>query len=329
MSEAPAPTEGPLSVDQAVASLLAPAAEDQAPEAPAEAAEDAQEPQGDDQTPEDASAEPEEQAEDAEADAEPEAVAPADPPKYWSKDAKEAFGNLPPELQAVVLAQEGPREEAAAKAKADAAARVAEAAAEMQKVTQLAEQLGEFLPKALETFANRWGADPDWVAFAQEHGAEAMTIAKAQHDAELSQLQKLNTAKATADEQAHTAYVKAEFERLAEIAPDLADPEKGPELRRATSTYLVEQGVDPASLKYISAAEMLLAHKARLYDELKAKAAQKPAPKPATAQKPAPVRPAAAQGGTPTSRSAVSAQNAFNSKPSRDNAIALLLAKKA
>lgn len=323
-------TAGPLTVDQAVASLLTPPTEENAPEAPTAAAEESTEPQGETSAPEEAQGEPVEAAEGEETGAEAEAVAPAEPPKYWSKDAKEAFAALPAELQAVVLEQEGPREAAAAKAKADATAKVAEATAEMGKVTQLAEHLSGFLPQALETFRSRWGDEPDWVAVAQEHGAEAMTLAKAQYDAEKSQIAQLVEARRNADNLAHTAYLKAEFAKLAEIAPDLApdanDPKQGSEARQAVVKYVIASGIAEADVAHISAAEMLIAQKAMRWDEAQAKLKAAPKPKPAPL-KPGAVRPAAAQAQSPSQRQATSAQNAFNAKPSIDNAVALLLNK--
>lgn len=331
MSEAATPDPGPLSVDQAVAALT-PEPVDAAPEAPVEAAAEPDEIEGETSSPDDADAELEELAQAEDAEAEP--VEAAEPPKYWSKDAKEAFAALPPDLQAVVLAQEGPREEAAAKAKAEAAAKIAEAEAETGKVTQLAGHLAEFLPQALETFRSRWGDEPDWVAVAQEHGPEAMTLAKVQYDAEKSQLQKLVAAKQDADTLAHQAYVKGEFTKLSVIAPDLApdpaDPRQGHELRQSVVKYAIENGVDESGIPHISAAEMLIAHKAQLWDQAQAKLATRPGPKPAaTAPRPAPVRPSAAQAQSPTQRTATSVQNRFNAKPDVDNAVALLLARKA
>jgi hypothetical protein len=323
MSEAPAPSEGPLTVDQAVASLLTPAETEQTPEAPEAAAEEVEQTEGEDQAPEEAEEGAEEPAEAEETEAEPEPVEAVDPPKYWSKDAKEAFAKLPPDLQAVVLAQEGPREEAAAKAKAEAAARAAEAEAEIGKVTQLAQGLAEFLPQAVQKFSTQWGDNPDWVKFAEEYGAEAMTLAKARYDADLADLQKLAAATQQAEEQRHTAYIKAEAAKLAEIAPDLA--ESG-EKRKAVAQYLVEQGVDPDSIRHISATEMLIAHKAKLYDEAQAKLKAAPKPKPAApAPKAAPVRPAAAASAPNPTKQAV---GRFHQAPTVDNAVALLLARK-
>jgi segregation and condensation protein A len=123
MSESATPETGALSVDQAIASLL-PAAEpveqEQASEAPLEAAETT-EPEGETKTPEDAEAGAETPTEGEEAEAAAEPVEALEPPRYWSTEAKARFAELTPDLQAVVLSQEGPREEATAKAKAEAA----------------------------------------------------------------------------------------------------------------------------------------------------------------------------------------------------------------
>jgi hypothetical protein len=325
MSESATPESGALTVEQAIAAQLPPEPVEQ-DDAPAVEAEETTEPQGEDQTPEEAEAEPEEPAEAEETEAEPEPVVAAEPPKYWSKDAKDAFAKLPADLQAVVLSQEGPREEAAAKAKAEAAEHVKAAQTEVAKVNQLAQQLADFLPQALETFQARWGNNPDWVAYAQQHGAEAMSIAKAQHEAELGQLQQLAVAKQQAEAQAFEGYVKAEFQKLAEIAPDLADPEKGAERRTTVTKYLVAQGIEPAALKHISAAEMLIAEKARRWDEAQAKLQAAPKPKPAPPPKTV-TKPTAAQGATSQQRTAQQIANRFAQTKSTDDAIALLLAR--
>lgn len=327
MSEPATPESGPLSVDQAIASLLPPVEEEQAQEAPVEAAEGELEPEGASSAPEEA-AEGAENPEDGAEEPVEEAATPLDPPLYWKPEAKEAFASLDPALQAEILAQEGPREESTAKAKAEAAAKVSAAEAEMAKVTQLAEGLADILPRALQKFVSDWGVEPDWVAFAAEHGGELMAVRKAEYDADLRDLQALTTAQARAAEQAHETYVKAEFAKLTEIAPDLADPEKGPANRQATVKYMTAHGIDPADIKNISAAELTMAHKARLYDEAQAALKARPTPKPASAPaQRSPVRPAAAPA-QPSSRSAAqAAQSRFNLNPSAENAAALLLAK--
>lgn len=328
MSESATPDSGPLTVDQAIAMQLPPEpAEEPAQEAPVEAAEGEQA-EGAASAPEEAEGEAEEPAEAEETEAEAEAVEPVDPPKYWSQDAKARFAELPPELQAVVLEQEGPREEAAAKAKSEAAAEKQAAQAEIGKVQQLADHLSEFLPQAIEAFKSRWGEAPDWKAYAEEYGAEAMIIAKVEHEDQLALLQQTARATEIAQTEARQAQVDAEFIKLAEIAPDLADPVEGQKRRAEITRFLEDAGLPKADIRNISAVEMTLARDAKLYREAQAALKTRPTPKPASAPAPrSPVRPAAAPA-QPSNRTAQqNAQARFNLNPSRENAEALLLAK--
>ncbi len=335
MSEAAMAPDAPLTVDAAVASLLAkPEAEQDnpAPEAPAGAAEAQDEPQGEASTPEDTAAEPAEPAEGEEAEAQEDPVEVLEAPRYWSKDAKEQFSQLPAELQAVVLAQEGPREEAAAKAKADAAEVRSRADAELSKVQDLAAALGDRLPQWIETFTSKWGAkEPDWVALANEHGAEAVNLAKLQYDADKAKLQDAANETAKAKQLAQQTFVKAEFAKLAELSPDLApdanDPKQGAEKRQEVAQYVAKLGIPAEAIAQISAAEMTIAHKAMLYDQGQAALKAAPKPKPAAVARPAAVRPGAASGQSQPNLQK-QARGRFDAKPSIDNAVALLLAGK-
>lgn len=329
MSEASSPENGALSVDQAIAALMPEPVEQEAPEAPQEAAAEPEEIEGDANAPEDTEGEAEAPADGDETEAEPEDVAPVDPPKYWSQDAKAKFAELPPELQAVVLAQEGPREEAAAKAKAEAAQQTQAAQAEVAKVQQLADHLGNFLPQAIETFKSKWGEAPDWMAYATEYGAEAMIVAKVQHEQELALLQQTAQATERATEAAREAAVKVEFQKLAEIAPELADPVEGPKRRSEVTSFLVSEGLAEDDIRNITAVEMALANDAMQWRKAQAALKARPTPKPNPAAAPrSPVRPAAAAP-VPAQRTATQVANRFAQTRSVDDAVALLLARKA
>lgn len=328
MSEASSPENGALSVDQAIAALMPEPAEQEAPEAVNTAAEP-EEIEGEANAPEDTEGEAEAPADGEETDAEPEAVAPVEPPKYWSQDAKAKFAELPPELQAVVLAQEGPREEAAAKAKAEAAQQTQAAQAEVAKVQQLADHLGSFLPQAIETFKSKWGDAPDWMAYATEYGAEAMIVAKVQHEQELALLQQTAQATERAQEAAREAAVKVEFQKLAEIAPELADPVEGPKRRSEVTSFLVSEGLAEDDIRNITAVEMALANDAMQWRKAQAALKARPTQKPNPAAAPrSPVRPAAAAP-VPAQRTATQVANRFAQTRSVDDAVALLLARKA
>lgn len=317
---------GALSIDQAVASLDA--HEDQsAQEAPEGAADGLEEPQGEASSPGDADDGAEPPADGDETGAELEPVAAAEPPKYWSKDAKAIFAAMTPEQQAVVLAQEGPREEITAKVKAEAAEQSQKAQAEMGRVAQLAEALADRLPQWVETFQSRWGTQtPDWVAYAEQHGVEAMTLAKTQFEQEQHQLREAAQATQIVQAQAREAEVKAEVAKLAELAPDLVDPKTGPAKVREISEYLAAQGIPAAAVQNISAIETVIARKAMLWDQAQAKAKAAPNPAPKTTPQTRPLTRGGASPGPsdPKAKAAQTAKNRFAQTRSIADAVAYL-----
>lgn len=326
---------GGFSIDDAVASLNAHEDEepagagdgDQAGAAAAAAADDTSQSEGETSSPEEAAGAAETPPDGEEAGAEETgAVEPLEPPKYWSTDAKAKFAALDPELQAVVLAQEGPREQATAKAKDEAAQVKAQAEKQLQDVQTFAEELKTFLPQAVQTFRSRWGDNPDWVAYAQQHGAEAMSVAKVAYEAERAELQRVAQATQQADVKAHHAYVAQEFETLKTVAPELADPEKGAERRTEVTKYLQELKIPNDAIVRISAVEMSIARKAMLWDQAQSKAAKpNPAPKPApSAQRPLARGGAATGPADPKAKAASTAKNRFVQTRSLNDAVALL-----
>lgn len=331
------PDTGSLTIEQATAALMNPQYEvleddgDDAPDLPPQepAAEDDQPAADDAEQPEPVEAEAGEEG--GEKPAEP--VAALEAPAYWSRDAKATFAAMTPEQQAVVLEQEGPREQATAKAKADAQAAIQAADERGKGIQTLAEQLGTFLPEAIQTFQQRWG-EPDWEATIRQYGAEQAAVLRARYDREQAQLGQLQQAATQAKAEAQNAYVQQEWKVLAtldpELAPDVNDPSKGGEKRQEVTKYLLGLGIGRDAVAQISALEMSLSRKAMLWDAAQAAAKAKPAgttPKPAAAPPRPAARGGAAAGGSPAQRSVASAQNSFNAKPTLDNAIALLMAR--
>jgi hypothetical protein len=321
---AEAPQGGALSLDEAVALLNR------------RDAESGEAPDGDDDF-EGAASAPEEAsgwAEDPDGEDEAEAEEEGDvdrllPPKYWSKDAKARFAELDPDLQAVVLSQEGPREAAAAKAKAEAEQVRHAALQEAAQARHLLAQLADALPEALQSFDDRWGGTPDWAAIAQVHGVEAMQAARGEYEAEKARLDQASQMAGVARRANHHAYVAAEFERLKSLDPELTHPETGTERRTEVTHYLHAKGVPPDALLQISALEMSLARKAMLWDQAQAKAGT-------FNSTPRPDRPATralARGGAsagpvdPKVRRAAQARNRFAKSRSIEDAVALLNAQ--
>lgn len=250
-------------------------------------------------------------------------------PKYWSKDAKARFAELDPDLQAVVLSQEGPREAAAAKVKAEAEQVRNSALHEAAHARQLAAELAEALPEAVQRFNARWQGTPDWAAIAQTHGVEAMQAARGQYEAERSRLEHASQVATATRRVNHHAYVAAEYERLKSLDPELAHPQTGTERRTEVTHYLHAKGVPPEALVQISALEMSLARKAMLWDQAQAKAGT-------SNSTPRPDRPATrslARGGAsagpadPQVRRAAQARSRFAKSRSIEDAVALLNAQ--
>lgn len=339
---AEAPSTGPLSIDDA-ASLLS--------QVPTEVVElpPEEQPAGEEAAPEPSETEPEAEptaeeepgaetpAEEPEAEQpEPEPVPAIEAPQFWDAEAKTAFKTLTPEQQRIVADQTRAQVAAAAKAIEQAAEARKAAEGQASKVTQLAELLNDFLPKAADTFKNKW-VDHDWDRLAAEDPAQYVRD-KRQFDKEQEQLQALAVRADEANRLEIQRYQAAEYEALGQLAatqaPELVDPKTAQQSRSAVATYLASNGIQPDRLPLISATEMVIAYKAMKYDEAQAAAKTvASAPKPKPAAKPAPktasgaIRPTAAPVQAPTrQRNVDNARSALDRSGSVDDAVALLKA---
>lgn len=324
-TETSSPDGGAMTVDQAIESLTA-TPEPEQPAAPAEAAVEAvaepDAPSEADPTAE-APSEPDEvNAEGEEAEVEEPALPAIDPPPFWDADAKAAFASLTPEQQTIVSAQASKQATEASQAIQKAAERAKAAETQAARVSDLATGLNAFLPKALETFKDRWEGI-DWPAWAEQDPGAALK-GKMQFEAEQAEVQRLSDAKEQAERLAAEQFVTTEFAKLPEVAPDLVDPKEGAARRTALAAFLVQHGVSHEQLPNISAVEMSLAYDAMRYRQLKA-APPKVAPKSlATAARP-PARPGAAAASPNRNNTAA---NRFAQTRSVDDAVALLLSPK-
>lgn len=322
MSEAASPADAPLTVEGAIESLLAPP-EQQEDAAPVEAAAD-EETEADPNPAEDVS-EAEEPGDDGETEEPTEAEAqPVDAPQWWDAEAKAKFAALTPDLQAIVLAQEDKREAVTAKAKQEAAEERKAAQAEIAGVKQFAENLAPWLAKAAQSFQEYWG-EPDWQAVIDQHGVEGYTKLKLKYDEDRADLQRVAAAKQLAD---NALAQKQRQDFLTALETDLkGTPLEPAEKRKEVTSYLETQGFAPDDFQSAGARELMLAHKAMLYDKAQAALKAKP-PKPATpAPAKAPTRPTAGQPGSSKQRTVAQVGNRFAQTRSIDDAVALLLAK--
>jgi hypothetical protein len=316
-TEAQAAAEGPLSVEQAVGLLEAapdpvePLEETPAQESEAEpTAEEAPDPE-----------EAIEGEEEAEPESDPETPAIA-APTSWDATERALFATLPPEAQQVIAGREAERDKAVSKAQTEATQAKQAATQEVQQIAQLKGHLEQILPKAQQVFQDKW-ANVDWVAWAQQD-PQAAFIGREQFAAEQAEMGRLQAASQHAQRVAQQAFIAEEGEKLKTLAPELADPVKGPERRQAVAQYLIKAGADPQGLETLPAAAVAVAYKAYLYDQLQAGA--KPTPKTPQPARPA-VKPTAAAPARTPQRQAEQITNRFRQTGSVEDAVAMLDAR--
>lgn len=231
------------------------------------AAEDADEPEaaieGDD-------------AETEDGEAEEESEQPAiEPPRFWDAEGKAAFSKLPPELQKLVLAKQTESDVATSKKFEEAANIRKVAEAEASKLAGITSKLDKLIPEAEQTFATRWGTgEIDWNRVAQEQGVERAFQLKNDHDRELTAVQQLKVAKQEVDAVETQKFVAARFTELKTLVPELGDEKTGPAKQLELVNYISANYDVPASVvvKQATAKQLLMAHKAYLYDKLNADA---------------------------------------------------------
>jgi hypothetical protein len=264
------------------------------------------------------------EGDEPDADGEEQEEAEAQPvaaPDKWDAQDKAWFAEQPPEVQSKILEQETKREAVLAKARAKASDEARqEVQSELTRIAAVADDLKRLVPKAVATFQQQWG-EPDWKATLDQYGAEATMRMKVEYEEQQGELQRLEQAQQQAQALARQQYIAAETQRLTELAPELAaDATKQQEL----AGYLLKTGAKQDDLDNIPAWAAVLAWKAMKYDG--AQAAAKAPKTPAAPAKPV-LKPAAAQPQTSSQRTAQQLQNRFAQTASKEDAVALILAK--
>lgn len=296
------------------------------PVAPVEAAPEAE---VQEIAPEGAEVEAEALVEGEEDGEEVEAAPAVDAPQWWDASDKAVFSSLTPEAQAAVARNEEKREAVTQKAKTEAKAEaLAAVTPEVEKLRSLSAQLEGVIPNELGKFQEEygnidWQKMPEWAAAAPEAYNQWMAV----YNAKRMALENTLHAKAEADRVAQATFAKTTADRLAIIAPDVA---KDPKILKALGDYLPTTGMTNAQLADASAEELVILNKARLYDEMMAKAVAKPVPPTVkTAQTPVKIAP---QGGarppsTSQQRQAQALGNRFAQTRSIEDAAALIALK--
>lgn len=338
MAIEPTPETGAITADQAIGILnarSAPAPQPEAaqPEAQPEPAAEAEveTPSEGEPPPEEAPEleEPTDQAEPEEGEAD---LPPIAAPQSWNAEAKEHFATLDRRSQEIILAREGDRDKAVQRSVQDAAdARkvASEKTVEAQRVTNLVATLNQIVPVAQQVFQSKWS---DWTpenqATLARADAAAYVARKAEFEAEVAVMTRMNNTRAEAQQVAHQQFVETETAKLAELEPALFDPKAGEGRRKALVDFMVKENVPVAEIPNLDANTLRLAYKAFLWDQSQAKArsAAQPVRTPAPAS-PA-VRPAAAQPAPSRTRSVDAARERLSRTGSTDDAVALMRAQR-
>lgn len=285
-----------------------------------EAVESQPEPEPEEQEAEEAAPEPEEEgepeAEPEEEEAQPEPIAP---PQSWSAEDREKFAALPREAQEIIAKREAERDRGVAQQQQQAAEARKRAEAEANQLAQLKPAIDQALNRANEQFKSRWeGMDAaQWQQLAQQDPNRYIAL-KAAYDADVSAQQQLEAARQQADAASWQSFSQAQTARLQELAPSLATDQA---TQQEVFSYIQKTAnATPEQMRWVSAEEFLIAHKAMLYDK-----AQAPQPKP-QGKKVVTVKPS-----TPPvpqkQRRVAEADQRFNTKPTLENALARLAAK--
>ena len=291
------------------------------PDAPEEAAEPDANPIPEDDQSSDLEA-PETASDEGEEQPEPEAPA-IEAPHFWSAEAKARFGELPPDLQLVVLENEKAGSKALTLKLEEAAAIRKEATARAKELSALNARIADAAIKAERAMTDRWaGMTPEaWLRLAHDDPAK-YTKYKAQFDAEQTIVQQAQFAKEDAERVARSQWRDEQVEALKTACPPLVDPVQGTANLGKLSDYLVSQGVAEQDLPSVGALEMTVAWKAMQFDELqKLKPTLKSQPKAA-------LRPAAAPPAIPSAQREIQTlKNRFAQTSSREDLVALMLAE--
>lgn len=248
-----------------------------------------------------------------------------EPPRWWSKERKDRFRELPPDLQAVVFEQEETRERVVAKAKQESAEAKKTAETQAAKLAQQANILDQLIPHAFKTFQDRW-ANVDWTKVAQQVDPAEYNRLRAQHEQEQQTVRALAENQRVLQGRQFEEFVKAEAAKLPTIAPDLVDAKLGLARRESLGKFLVERGFAADRINAMSAEEASIAYDAMRWRQAQAKATTlsktKPAPAPSAA-----VRPTAARTGSTQSRSTADAASRLSKTGRIDDAVAVLNAR--
>ena len=223
-----------------------------------------------------------------------------EPPRSWTKEAKERWASLPRETQEYLAEREQERDREFRRSQNEAADKLKGLTAKEQAVEQARQHYESALPQVLQQLQGQHASEfadvktiqdverlarEDWPRYLQ------WDLAQKKMAATMQEMLAAHHRQATEKQQKFTEFAKREDDLFKEKAPDLADEAKAAQLQKAAVSVLSDLGFEEAELvplwngqKELSLRDhrvQLLIRDATLWREAQAKAkaaAAKPVP---------------------------------------------------
>ena len=188
---------------------------------------------------------------------EPAEVPPIEPPRSWTKEAKERWQSLPRETQEYLAAREQERDREIRRSQNDAAEKLKGLTAKEQVVDQARQQYESALPQLLQTLLQQQAGEfadirtiqdverlvrEDWPRYLQWDLAQKK-VGGVQQEMQATQLRQH-----AERQQKFAEFAKREDDLFIEKAPDMADAKKMAELQNSAVATLKAIGFDEADL---------------------------------------------------------------------------------
>jgi len=290
-----------------------------------------------------ANAAPAEQANGETQEIDPAEKPPIEPPRSWTKEAKERWDALPPETQEYLAQREQERDREVRRSQNEAAEHRKAIEAERMEVERVRQEYEAKLPAIMQALQDvQAGQFSDIKTMADvERMAIEDPFRKIQWDTHQQKLQAVHyemeqaKQRQTTEQQTKWAeYVNLENSKAAELHPELANPEKAKLLQGAAVELLQEKGFTPQELTDLANGKervSIFDHRIQslILDGVKYQEAQKAKPKAIAKPVPQVQRPGVAQPkGAAADASVQALSQRLSSTGSVKDAFALYQAKK-
>ena len=224
-------------------------------------------------------------------EAEPESIPPIEPPRSWTKDAKERWQTLPRETQEYLAEREQERDREVRRSQNDTAEKLKGLTAKEQAVEQARQQYEAALPLLMQNLQSVMAgefsdlksmddvqrmATEDWPRYIRWDAAQKR-LAAVQQEMQVSQQRQQ-----TETQQKFAEFSKEQDRLFVEKVPDMADEKKAAELQKAAIASLKSAGFaedelagawqGAVNVPFRDHRVQLMIHKAALWDQAQAKA---------------------------------------------------------